>query len=549
MAQISIGRAIGQAARADPDRPAVTCGDVTVTRAQLDARSNQLARAYQDLGVREGDLVTVALANSVEFYESCVAVWKLGATPQPVSWRLPDPERQAIVELARSSLVIGAEPDAHPGRAVLPPGFEPHGAYDSGPLPDRIAPTWKAPTSGGSTGRPKLILSGDPGVIDTAAAPALLVGREGCHVVPGPLYHNAPFTSSMQGLFHGNHVVVLPKFDAEQTLAAIDAHRATYILMVPTMMLRIWRLPDDVKDRHDLSSLEVVWHMAAPCPAWLKEAWIGWLGGERIYELYAGTEAQAVTIIRGDEWMAHKGSVGRLAIGEMRVVGPDGEELPPGEVGEIYLRTSEAGSPTYRYVGAEARTLEGSWESLGDLGYMDAEGYLFLTDRTGDMILSGGANIYPAEVEAALMEHPQVHSAAVIGLPDEDLGNRVHAVVQVEGEVATTTSARSSASGSFGTRCRARSSWSPGRCATTPARCDAPPCVRSAAASLQLSWLWPPGSPSAKDTPCAACPSPSSWSSQVSWVRPARGHRPPPARRSLHRRPRRCWRATPRSGT
>lgn len=436
MAEISIGRAIAEAAQADPDRPAVTCGEATITRAELDARSNQLARAYEDLGVCEGDLVTVALANSVEFYEACLAVWKLGATPQPVSWRLPDPERQAIVDLARSSLVVGAEPDAHPGRAVVAAGFEPHGAYDSGPLPDRIAPTWKAPTSGGSTGRPKLILSGDPGVIDTQAAPALLVGREGCHVVPGPLYHNAPFTSSMQGLFHGNHVVVLPKFDAEQTLAAIDAHRATYILMVPTMMLRIWRLPDSVKSRYDLSSLEVVWHMAAPCPAWLKEAWIEWLGGERIYELYAGTEAQAVTIIRGDEWMAHKGSVGRLAIGEMKVVGPDGEELAPGEVGEIFLRTSEAGSPTYRYIGAEPRTLDGSWESLGDLGYIDAEGYLFLTDRKGDMILSGGANIYPAEVEAALMEHPQVHSAAVIGLPDEDLGNRVHAVVQVEGEVA-----------------------------------------------------------------------------------------------------------------
>jgi bile acid-coenzyme A ligase len=176
--------------------------------------------------------------------------------------------------------------------------------------------------------------------------------------------------------------------------------------------------------------------MAAPCPPWVKEAWIDWLGGEKIWELYAGTEAQAVTIIRGDEWLAHPGSVGRVSVGEMKVVGPDGDELPPGEVGEIYLRTSPEGSPTYRYVGAEARTMPGNWESLGDLGYFDADGYLYLSDRRADMILSGGANIYPAEVEAARMEHPAVPGAAVIGLPDEDLGNRVHAVVQVEGSAS-----------------------------------------------------------------------------------------------------------------
>ena len=310
MAAISIGRAITEAAQADPDRPAVTCGDLTISRAELDARSNQLARAYGDLGVGHGDLVTVALPNSVEFYEACAAVWKLGATPQPVSWRLPDRERQAIVELADSSLVVGADPDAHAGRTVVPPGFAPHDGYDDAPLPDRVAPSWKAPTSGGSTGRPKLILSGDPGTIDPEAPP-LFVGTGGCHVVPGPLYHNAPFTSSMTGLFHGNHIAVLPRFDAEATLAAVDAHRATFLLVVPTMMLRIWRLPDDVRARYDVSTIEIVWHMAAPCPPWLKEAWIGWLGGERIYELYAGTEGQAISIIRGDEWLAHRGSVGR----------------------------------------------------------------------------------------------------------------------------------------------------------------------------------------------------------------------------------------------
>jgi bile acid-coenzyme A ligase len=199
------------------------------------------------------------------------------------------------------------------------------------------------------------------------------------------------------------------------------------MLLVPTMMLRIWRLPD--RESYDLSSLQVVWHMAAPCPPWLKEAWITWLGGEKIFELYAGTEAQAITIIRGDEWMTRRGSVGRCFMGQMKVLDPDGNELPPGEVGEIFMRPPE-GKVTYTYVGAQAKRTEDGWESLGDLGWIDADGYVYLTDRLSDMILSGGANIYPAEVEAAIDEHPAVRSSAVIGLPDEELGNKIHAIVQ-----------------------------------------------------------------------------------------------------------------------
>ena len=422
---------ISAAAAADPDRPAVTSGDRTVTRDELDRRTNRLARAYATLGVGEGDLVTIALPNSVEFYETAVATWKLGATPQPVSYRLPDRERQAIVELADAALVVGADPAAHPGRTVIPAGFEPDPSLPDTQLPDRIAPSWKAPTSGGSTGRPKLILAGEPGVFDPDNPAFLMVQRDGCHVVPGPLYHNAPFSASMMGLIHGNHIVVLPRFDAEATLAAIDRYRPDFMLVVPTMMLRMWRLPDDVKARYDLSSLRVVWHMAAPCPPWLKEAWIGWIGGERLMELYAGTEAQAVTIIRGDEWLAHRGSVGRCLAGEMKIVDPEtGADLPPGEMGEVYMRWKPGSRATYHYVGADARSLGDGWESLGDMGYLDADGYLYLGDRRSDMILSGGANIYPAEVESVLMEHPDVVSCAVIGLPDDDLGSIVHAVVQ-----------------------------------------------------------------------------------------------------------------------
>jgi bile acid-coenzyme A ligase len=253
--------------------------------------------------------------------------------------------------------------------------------------------------------------------------------------MPGPLYHNGPLVWSCQALLWGNHVVVLPRFDAEGTLAAIEEHRGDVVYLVPTMMKRIWRLPEEVRASYDLSSLRVAWHLAEPCPPWLKDAWIEWLGAERIVELYGGTEGQAATVITGPEWVAHRGSVGRPIFGEIRICDPDGNDLPPGEQGEVWMRRTRD-EPTYRYVGAAARQREDGWESLGDLGWMDADGYLYLGDRMQDMILSGGANIYPAEVEAALAEHPAVRSVCVIGLPDDDLGNRVHAIVEADpGEV------------------------------------------------------------------------------------------------------------------
>jgi bile acid-coenzyme A ligase len=399
MTPLSISRAISGKAEADPDRPCITFEGRTVTRRAFDRATNRLARAYARRGVTKGDLVTIALPNSIAFYEAAVAAWKLGATPQPVSWRLPLRERQAIVQLGNPRLIVGADPADHPDHAVLPPGFVPDAALDDGMLPDVIAPCWKAPTSGGSTGRPKLILAGRPGVVS---------GKAG----------------------------LLAKFDAERTLQAVARHRATFLLLVPTMMLRIWRLSPDVRQRHDLSSLRAVQHLAAPCPAWLKEAWIDWLGPERIFELYAGVEAQAVCEIRGDDWLAHRGSVGRVLMGELRVVDADGTDVAPGQVGEIYMRNSAAGNASYTYVGAEARRLAGNWESIGDIGWMDEDGYVYLTDRRSDMVLVGGSNVYPAEVENAIQEHDAVLSCAVIGLPDEDMGNRLHAIVQTARPIA-----------------------------------------------------------------------------------------------------------------
>ncbi|NBR00064.1 MAG: acid--CoA ligase [Actinobacteria bacterium] len=425
---ISFVNQLRRLAAEKPDSVAITCQDESITRAQLLERGGDLAVHLRSLGVTTGDLVTVALPNSIDWFVSYVAIWLLGATPQPVSSRLPQRELEALIELADPPVVIGAPEGTVTGRHAIPVGFRAPRADASG-LPDVISPAWKAPTSGGSTGRPKLIVSGDPAAMDETAPPPLMMDPGGCLVMPGPLYHNGPAVWSWQALLNGLSVALMPRFDAEGTLSEIERHRGSVLYMVPTMMKRIWRLPEDVRGRYDLSSLRIVWHLAEPCPEWLKQCWIDWLGAERIMELYAGTEAQTATVITGAEWLAHRGSVGRVQPGSILITDEDGNEVPVGEMGEVWMR-SLRGTPTYRYVGATARTREGGWESLGDMGRLDADGYLYLGDRASDMILSGGANIYPAEVEAAIQEHPAVQSCAVIGLPDEDKGAVIHAIIE-----------------------------------------------------------------------------------------------------------------------
>jgi bile acid-coenzyme A ligase len=413
-----------------PNAPAVTCQNDTVSRAELLNLGNNLALYLAEHGTKEGDMVTVAVPNSIDFFIAYVAAWRLGATPQPISSRLPQRELDALIELANPSAIVGVMDGEYPNRTCVPYGFRAPGG-DASHLPRLISSAWKAPTSGGSTGRPKLIVSGDPAALDPNAPVPLLMDPGGCLVMPGPLYHNGPAVWSCHAWLHGLHVVLLPKFDAEETLRSIEEHQGSVLYMVPTMMKRILRLPDDVRLKYDLSSLRVVWHLAEPCPEWLKQAWIDWLGAERIFELYAGTEAQTATTISGVEWLAHRGSVGRVIPGTVKITAENGDEMPLGEMGEVWMRSLRE-TPTYRYVGAEARTLEGGWESLGDMGRLDDEGYLYLGDRASDMILSGGANIYPAEIESALQEHPDVRSCAVIGLPDEDKGNIVYAIVEAD---------------------------------------------------------------------------------------------------------------------
>ncbi len=429
MALISLSRIVEHWTGVQPARTALVHEGASLTWGELEARTNRLARAYQALGVKKDDFVTIALPNGIEFFEACLATWKAGATPQPVSSRLPKFERDQIVEVGAPSLVVGVEPGEYAPVPCIPVGYKPDSALPNTPLPEVTSVSYKAMTSGGSTGRPKLIVSKAPAAADPDVT-LLEIPQQGCMLIPGPLYHNGPFLWAMTALFKGCTVVVTTRFDAEETLRLIEAHKVDVVYMVPTMMRRIWALPEEVRTRYDLASLKALWHLAAPCPPWLKECFIEWLGPEVIWELYGGTEGQGSTTIQGTEWLKHKGSVGKpVETGEMKVVGEDGETLPPGKVGEVFIRPLAGAGTTYHYIGAEAKSIDGGWESLGDMGWMDADGFLYLTDRLSDMILVGGANIYPAEVEAALDAFPGVRSSAVIGLPDEDMGARLHAVI------------------------------------------------------------------------------------------------------------------------
>jgi bile acid-coenzyme A ligase len=429
----SIPAALRALAAESPDAPAITDTEGTLTRQQVLDRADVAAHELVARGVGIGDMVSIGLPSNSSFLIASIATWIVGATPQPVPSNMPRAELDAVLELVKPALVIGFDGGSlAPSLLALP---EPTGEAVE-PLPDVTSPNFKAPMSGGSTGRPKLIVATNPAEVDGVALLGSVMGIRvpDISLITAPMHHNGPFLTATASLATGGHVILPGRFDAEGTLRLIEQHRVGWAYLVPTMMSRISKLPDEVRLSYDLDSLHSVMHMAAPCPPYLKQAWIDWLGPERIRELYAGTEAQAATFITGVEWLEHRGSVGRPLIGKMQICDPEGNALPAGEVGEVWMK-SDSG-PTYKYIGADARAREDGWESLGDLGWMDADGYLYLNDRLTDMVLVGGSNVYPAEVEAALDEHPSVMSSCVIGLPEDDLGNRLHALVQVSAEIS-----------------------------------------------------------------------------------------------------------------
>lgn len=423
-----IGTQIAALAALAPDEPAVTCDGLTLTRAELDASTNRLARAYADRGVGVGDYVTMVLPNSVEWIQAAVACWKLGAVPQPLSARLPEAELQGLLDLRPPALLVGREHHEIPS---VPAGFTPGPDCSDAPLPEAVSPVWKAMGSGGSTGRPKLIESAGDTRIPAAIGYPLGAQPGDTTLVPIPLSHNTGFTTATIALLMRHHLVVMSRFDPHQFLRLITDHRVTFLTTVPTIMQRTLPVYHADPASYDLSSLRRFWHMGAPCPPAIKQAWIDLLGPEVVWELYGGTELQALTFISGDQWLTHRGSVGVVVAGEMRVLDDDGNPCPPGVVGEIYMRPAPGSAPTYRYVGATAKSRDG-WDSLGDLGHFDADGFLYLSDRRVDMFTVGGRNVYPAEIENALSAHPDVLSCLIVGVPDPnsgDLGQVPYALV------------------------------------------------------------------------------------------------------------------------
>lgn len=422
-----------RAASDDGGDEAIRYPDGALSWRAFETRTAALAQRLIDHGVKTDDLVAVALPNGVDHHIASFAVWRAGATPCVLPAKLPGREFAQLIELARSRLLIGGCGGETPDAVVRIDA-------DAGNTPvdladDIAAANWKAVTSGGSTGRPKLIVDhaearfGDrlSGICDLAGMP-----RGGVMLNPGPLYHNAPFLFTSLALLCGTRVVGMSRFDAEEALRLIESEKVEWVCMVPTMMHRIWSLPAEVRAKYDLSSLRRVLHLAAPCPPWLKRAWIDWLGADRIVEIYAGTEGPS-TMIAGEEWLRKPGSVGRVSRDAVAILDEAGGLCTPGEVGEIFFAADTV--ERFHYIGADRRTDEAGRMSLGDLGYLDEDDYLFLSDRRTDLILRGGANIYPAEVEAALIEHPVVIDAVVVGLPCDELGARVHAIVRLAGNV------------------------------------------------------------------------------------------------------------------
>jgi bile acid-coenzyme A ligase len=421
-----IGAQISALAALAPDEPAVTCDGRTLTRGELDRSTNRLARAYAELGVGVGDYVTMVLPNGIEWIQAAVACWKLGAVPQPLSARLPDAELAGLLELRPPALLVGRAHDEIPS---LLPGFEANPALSDDGLPEAVSPVWKSMGSGGSTGRPKLIEAGNDSRIPPAIGYPLGAQEGDITFVPVPLSHNTGFTMAAAALIMRHHLILMSRFEPHEYLRLIADHGVTFVVTVPTIMQRALPVYEADPDAYDLSSIRRMWHLAAPCPPTVKEAWIHLLGPEKVWELYGGTELQALTFISGDQWLEHRGSVGIVVAGEMKVLDDDGNPCPPGVEGEIYMRRSPGAPPTYRYIGSTAKSRDG-WDSLGDLGYFDEDGFLYLSDRRVDMFTVGGRNVYPAEIENALSAHPDVLSCLVVGVPHEDLGQVPYALVQ-----------------------------------------------------------------------------------------------------------------------
>jgi len=427
------GRAVHHYARENPDEVVLTLvrrqdGHEQLSRAQLDSWSSRIAHMLIEKGVGVGDYVAITYPNSIEHVVVTMGIYKAGGTPMPVCHSMPPAERDALIELAAARTIFS---DLTELDGITRQQLQDLDGYPETMPPDVIPQPTKALASGGSTGRPKLIVSPGPFAYANGVHPlAIICQLEKTDITysPGPFYHNGPFLHTQIVLFHGARVVMNDRFDAGVALDVIEKYRCNVLNLVPTMMQRMLQ-EEDVEQR-DFSSIRLLWHYASACPAWVKEKWIELIGGDKLWELWAATEFNGLTTISGDDWLQHRGSVGKPVMTEFRIVDEQMNELPAGEVGEIYSRFA-GGPPPYVYLGSDPLPItEDNFSSVGDLGYLDEEGYLYLSDRRVDLIISGGENIFPAEIESIVSAHPKVRDVAVVGINDDDLGQRVHAIIE-----------------------------------------------------------------------------------------------------------------------
>jgi long-chain acyl-CoA synthetase len=445
----------------------VISGERRRDHAEVAERAARIAGGLQRLGVRQGDSVCMLMRNDIAFIESAYAAMQLGAYGVPVNWHFKADEIEYILKDSGSRVLIGHADLLHPLRDAIPPGV----TVLSVPPPPEILETFKIDPdhltrpdfaldleswlaaqpryegpavpqpqnmiyTSGTTGHPKGVrrAAPTPGQIANAERMrALIYGlKPGARaLLPGPLYHSAPNSFGLRAGRLGGALVLMPRFDPEEFLHLVAREQVDTIFMVPTMFIRLMKLPGAVRNKYDVSSLRHVIHAAAPCPADVKRAMIEWWGPV-IYEFYGSTESGAVTFATSEDALKKPGTVGKVSPGaELRFYGEDGRQLATGEIGEIYSRIGDSPDFTYHNKAEKRAEIDrDGFITSGDVGYIDEDGYVFICDRKRDMVISGGVNIYPAEIEAVLHALPGVHDCAVFGIPDAEFGEALMAVVE-----------------------------------------------------------------------------------------------------------------------
>ncbi|HEX4816777.1 MAG TPA: acyl-CoA synthetase [Nonomuraea sp.] len=448
----------GAIAAATPDKPAVIMAGSgrIVTYRELDEESNRLAHLFRAAGLRPGDHVAFMLGNHPLFLVVAWAAHRAGLYYTPISSRLQTDElsyivgncgARAFVSSADLAAVAASITAATPGvelRLMLDGVAEGFISYEEEVAKQPATPIDDECTgadmlySSGTTGRPKGVKVPaplgpltEPGMLLKLVQALFAPSAGSVYLSPAPLYHAAPLRYCMTFQRLGATVVVMERFDPEQFLRAVERYRVTHAQLVPTMFIKMLKLPEETRKRYDISSLTHAIHAAAPCPVPVKEQMIGWWG-PIVHEYYAGTEGNGFLYVNSQDWLQHRGTVGRSLLGVVHVCDEDGDDLPPGEHGTIFF---ENGGP-FEYHGDPDKTRSAQdpkgrgWTTLGDIGYLDEDGFLYLTDRRSYMIISGGVNIYPQEAENVLAVHPKVADVAVFGVPDEEMGEQVKAVVE-----------------------------------------------------------------------------------------------------------------------